>query len=142
VNHVLRTAQVSDVDAVLALDSLVAGGESSREQRVRDAIGAGGCLVCERDARIAGFVITGVREFFGRDFVELLVVAPDSRRLGVGRALLRAAVHGATTATVFTSTNRSNHAMQALLAGDGWTLSGELGGLDEGDPEVVYFTAR
>jgi hypothetical protein len=57
----------------------------------------------------------------------------------VGSALLRAAVDVATTTTVFTSTNESNGAMRALLARDGWLVSGTLDGLDAGDPEVVYY---
>ena len=57
----------------------------------------------------------------------------------MGSALLRAAVDVATTTTVFTSTNESNAAMRALLARDGWLVSGTLDGLDLGDPEVVYY---
>jgi GNAT superfamily N-acetyltransferase len=138
----LRPARAGDVDAVLAIDSSAASGDDARKRRVRDAIAASECMVCEHDARIVGFAITRVRHFFDRDFVELLLVTPDARRRGVGGALLRAAVDGATTTTVFTSTNRSNDAMQALLARDGWVLSGELEGLDEGDPELVYFMVR
>jgi len=32
--------------------------------------------------------------------------------------------------------------MRALLDREGWSLSGELRGLDEGDPEIVYFIDR
>jgi hypothetical protein len=32
--------------------------------------------------------------------------------------------------------------MQALLESEGWSLSGKLDGLDEGDPEVVYYLRR
>jgi len=39
---------------------------------------------------------------------------------------------------MFTSTNRSNLAMQSLLRREGWLFSGELDGLDEGDPELVF----
>ncbi len=40
---------------------------------------------------------------------------------------------------LFTSTNLSNLPMQALLAKLGYTLSGVIHNLDEGDPELVYF---
>lgn len=32
--------------------------------------------------------------------------------------------------------------MQALLRSEGWSPSGELVGLDEGDPELVYHQSR
>jgi ribosomal protein S18 acetylase RimI-like enzyme len=72
----------------------------------------------------------------------LIVVHDASRRRGVGRALLRASVDRAGTARVFSSTNASNVAMQSLFAAEGWTLSGRLDGLDEGDPEIFYFFDR
>lgn len=80
--------------------------------------------------------------FFGRDFVDLLMVDPARRRAGIGRALLRAAVVTAGTEQVFTSTNTSNQPMRSLLRDGGWSFSGELGGLDEGDPELVFYTFR
>lgn len=87
-------------------------------------------------------VITDVRAFFGRDFVKLLIVAPTHRRTGIGRALLEASVSRAGSETIFSSTNESNNAMRALFEHDGWTLSGVLDGIDEGDPEMVFFRAR
>jgi hypothetical protein len=32
--------------------------------------------------------------------------------------------------------------MQSLLAAEHWTVSGELDGLDEGDPEIVFYKNR
>jgi hypothetical protein len=52
---------------------------------------------------------------------------------------MRTAAATSTTADVFTSTNESNLPMQALLNSEGWVLSGKLVGLDDGDPELVYF---
>jgi hypothetical protein len=40
---------------------------------------------------------------------------------------------------VVTSTNESNTPMRELLRSEGWHLSGVLTGLDEGDPEQVFF---
>jgi hypothetical protein len=53
--------------------------------------------------------------------------------------LLEAAVSRAGTEVIFSSTNESNIAMRALFDHDGWTLSGVLSGIDEGDPEFVYW---
>ncbi len=79
------------------------------------------------------------RHFFDRDFIDFLMVVPASRRRGVGSDLMREAVRRSGTARVFTSTNRSNVAMQGLLRSLGWQVSGELDGLDPGDPEFVYY---
>jgi hypothetical protein len=40
---------------------------------------------------------------------------------------------------VFSSTNESNAVMRSLFTAEGWTHSGRLDGLDQNDPEVVYF---
>jgi hypothetical protein len=53
--------------------------------------------------------------------------------------LLGAATAAATTETIFASTNESNTAMRALFERGGWTLSGVLAGIDEGDPEMVFY---
>ena len=127
---------------MLAVDASVSASDPEGEEVLREAIRAGECLVCERHDRIVGVLVLKARRFYGRDFIEWLFVSPDARRQGVGRALMRAAIESATTPRVFTSTNRSNVAMQALLASEEWLPSGELDGLDEGDPELVYFRSR
>jgi GNAT superfamily N-acetyltransferase len=71
--------------------------------------------------------------------VKLLVVSAAHRRSGIGSALLNAATATSSTETIFASTNESNVAMHALFEREGWTLSGVLTGLDEGDPELVYY---
>jgi ribosomal protein S18 acetylase RimI-like enzyme len=139
---VTRLASVSDEAAVLALDEAGSAGGDERRALVRAAIDAGECTVCEHEGRVLGFVVSKPGHFFGRDFVELLIVAPTARRQGVGRRLLRAALASARTRRVFTSTNRSNDAMRALLRTEGWSSSGELDGLDPGDPELVFYRDR
>jgi len=137
----VRTARASDCAAVIELDPQ--GDE--RAVLLRRAIEENRCLVVEAHAApraLDGFVIIAPRQFFGRDFVELLRVHDDARRLGHGRALLRAAVMAAQTERVFSSTNESNAPMRALFAAEGWTFSGRLDGLDEGDPELVFFVDR
>ena len=49
-----------------------------------------------------------------------------------------AALGHASTSRVFTSTNQSNAPMRELRS-EGWTASGVLSGLDDGDPEHVFF---
>jgi len=139
---VTRRATANDEAAVLAVDASVSASDPEGEEVLREAIRAGECLVCERHDRIVGVLVLKARRFYGRDFIEWLFVSPDARRQGVGRALMRAAIESAKTPRVFTSTNRANVAMQALLASEEWLPSGELDGLDEGDPELVYFRSR
>ena len=89
------------------------------------------------DSRPAGYAIVS-RRFFSRPFIELLAVAPDFRRAGVGGALLKACAAAFEAETLFTSTNRSNEPMQALLAKTGFEPSGIIENLDPDDPELVY----
>ncbi len=138
VSVALRDADERDLRE---LDRLARAGGDEQLALVREAVAGGCCLVAE-DGRILGFATTAPRHLFGRDFVELLIVDEGHRRRGVGRTLLRAVVDRAGTPRVFSSTNESNTAMRSLFAADGWTLSGRLDGLDDGDPEIVYFIDR
>lgn len=138
----IRTATKEDLDRIAAIDHIAASGDSGRLSVLDRAVYSGRCLVYADQSGIAGFVVANPNHFFGRDFVELLVVAPSVRRSGVGRTLLRAAVNASCTHQVFTSTNESNDAMRSLLSSEGWVFSGQLNGLDEGDPELVFFTLR
>jgi hypothetical protein len=47
-----------------------------------------------------------------------------------------------TTPKVFTSTNQSNTPMQGLLGKCGFSPSGVIENLDEGDPELLFMRAR
>jgi len=138
----VRPATSNDLSELLALDLHAAAGDAGRVDLLTQAVDEGACVVSVGQDRIQGFAVTKRRHFFGHDFVELLVVHPDARRSGVGRSLLQWVVDGPGTDTVFTSTNQSNSPMHALLVDEGWQVSGELHGLDEGDPEAVFFTHR
>jgi ribosomal protein S18 acetylase RimI-like enzyme len=131
----VREARLHDVPAIVQIDPLGGLGVAEIESLIRTAA----CLVAAQEGAITGFVARRRRHFFGRDFVELLFVAPAHRRKGVGRSLMERALAGAETSRVFVSTNESNEAMRALLTSAGWVRSGVLVGLDEGDPEHVFF---
>ena len=105
-------------------------------------MGLGECLVHIDGGSVGGFAVVRAAYFFGRDFVELVMVDPARRRAGIGRGLLQAALVTAATEQVFTSTNSSNQPMRSLLRAEGWSFSGELDGLDEGDPELVFYKFR
>jgi GNAT superfamily N-acetyltransferase len=143
-NISVRPARVADLPTLSAVDERVTAG-SDRLAMLRTLIEyeRGSCLLAETDsAQVCGYVAVSRRGFFGRDFVELLQVGKPWRRRGIGLQLLKAAVHRADTPTVFTSTNESNEPMRRLLETHDWSFSGVLDGLDEGDPEVVYYRRR
>jgi GNAT superfamily N-acetyltransferase len=108
-----------------------------RRDEIADAVQTGRCLMARRDGAIAGFAVIGV-PFFGNPFIDLLFVVEPHRRTGVGRALIRHLSAAHAGRKLFTSTNRSNTPMQALLASEGFVKSGMVDNLDPGDPELFY----
>lgn len=131
----LREAREDDVSAIAAIDPLGPGRLGEIRALVRGQVG----MVAVECGQVAGFLTLRPGHFFGRDFIDLLFVVPGCQRRGIGRALMHAAVRQARTARVFTSTNESNTPMRQLLRSQGWTPAGVLTGLDEGDPEHVFF---
>jgi ribosomal protein S18 acetylase RimI-like enzyme len=138
IERTVRRATSEDLDAVLELDRAAPVG---REHRVllTARVQSGEVILFERARRVLAYVVLRERGFFGHDFVELLAVAIGDRRRGVGSILLQRTVELSTTQRVFTSTNKSNTQMMGLLEKAGWRFSGLLEGIDEGDPELVYF---
>lgn len=100
---------------------------------------SGEVILFEYEGRVSAYAVIRSDSFFGCDFVELLAVAASERRHGVGSLLLQRAVDLSSTTRIFTSTNRSNTRMIGLLEKEGWHFSGQLEGIDEGDPELVYY---
>ena len=131
----IRTARAEDVSAIVATDPDGLGSPAQIHALVHDQAS----LVAVERGKIAGFLALRPGHFYQRDFIDLLFVATHRRRHGVGRALMRGALQHASTSRVFVSTNESNTPMRELLRGEGWTFSGVLTGLDEGDPEHVFF---
>ena len=138
----IRRAVDGDLDGIVRTDHLAAGGDRERAEFLRRSLMAGQCHVHVAGGAVTGYVIVLPAHFFGRDFIELLNVDRAARRSGTGRALLRHAVATAAASPVFTSTNTSNQPMRALLQSEGWTFSGQLDGLDDGDPELVFYQTR
>ena len=138
----VRRAVATDISGILRVDHLAARGDRERIDFLQRCVDLGESLVYLDREKVGGVVVVKSAHFFGHDFIELLVVDPALRRTGVGRTLLRAALDVAGTERVFTSTNTSNQPMRSLLQAEGWTLSGVLDGLDEGDPEMVFYNSR
>jgi ribosomal protein S18 acetylase RimI-like enzyme len=134
----VRGARSDDVEAIEALDPR-ASVDEERRRFIRQAVAEGSAFVAEHggDAGVVGYVVLE-HTFFGHGFVSMLVVHPDHRRAGVGSTLMRHLERACRSARIFTSTNRSNRPMQALLEGLGYVRSGIVDDLDPGDPELVY----
>ena len=77
--------------------------------------------------------------FFQRPFISLLSVHPEYRHQGIASALVTAMEATCPSEKLFTSTNNSNVAMQALMAKMGYRRCGLIEDLDEGDPELIFF---
>jgi GNAT superfamily N-acetyltransferase len=129
---------VADARLVAAIDQAAQARRDPRDAALaRELLALGKSWIAEADGAAAGYALVS-RGFFRRPFVELLMVAPDWRRRGVGGVLLERCERACDDDRLFTSTNTSNAPMRALLHSLGWTPSGEIDNLDPGDPELVF----
>lgn len=139
-SRVIRLA-IPSAPHALALEGEVRGLSPPRARGLlTNAIAAHECLVeVDTNDEVIGFMIMTAHAFFGRDFIKLLIVSPAHRRRGVGNSLLRASALQARTDKVFSSAKESRLAMHAKFDEGGWLLSGTLTGIDEGEPELVFW---
>jgi RimJ/RimL family protein N-acetyltransferase len=86
----------------------------------------------------AGFLIW-TKDFYSHYFIDLVVVHPQMRRHGVAVAMIRAMEHFAAGNKLFSSTNKSNKAMQNVFERAGYVKSGYITHLDRNDPELIYY---
>jgi GNAT superfamily N-acetyltransferase len=119
---------------VRSLDALVLGS-AERGESLAAALDSGHLWT---GGRVAGFAVFAP-SFFGRWFIELLVVHPEHRRRDVATALVRRCGAECPEGGLLTSTNRSNAPMRRLLEGLGYEGSGYVENLDRGDPELIFF---
>ncbi len=105
---------------------------------IERAIAVNECYVATDGDAMTGYAVFD-RSFYDQPFVSLLVVDAPRRRQGIGAALMRHIESICAGEKLFTSTNASNTAMQCLCEKLGFTRSGWIEHLDDGDPEIVYF---
>ena len=132
----IARASKSDFEHICALDETILGS-GRRRPAIARAFAESRVAVARVDGVVRGYVITDT-SFFDNGFVRLLLVHPEYRRRGLATALMRAAELDCETDKLFTSTNQSNLAMQALCDRLGYQRSGIVENLDEGDPELIY----
>jgi GNAT superfamily N-acetyltransferase len=131
----VRLATEADIEEIRSFDAIAQQGDS-RRAFIRRSIAAKECYAAG-DKQILGYAVLDY-SFFENGFIALLYIHPDSRRQGVGTALVRHLESLCRTEKLFTSTNRSNLPMQSLMAKLGYRLCGEVRELEEGDPEMFY----
>ncbi|HEY2482307.1 MAG TPA: GNAT family N-acetyltransferase [Caulobacteraceae bacterium] len=134
----LRPAFAADTPLIAGIDEACGAPQDvHRAGLVPELLNYGLSWIAEADGVAAGYALVS-RRFFSRRFVELLAVAPAFRRQGLGVALMARCEAAGEGEVLFTSTNQSNVAMQALLAKARYEPSGVIYNLDPGDPELVF----
>ena len=68
------------------LDQLATQADRGRAEYLRRRVRSGECLVHLVGGSVTGFAVLRPAHFFGRDFIDLLVVDAAHRRAGIGRA--------------------------------------------------------
>lgn len=86
----------------------------------------------------AGFLIW-TKDFYSHYFIDLVVVHPKMRRHGVASSLIHVMENYCPGNKLFSSTNRSNKAMQSVFERAGFIKSGFITHLDRNDPELIYY---
>ena len=133
----IRPALESDVESLCSFDEIARQSEERREF-IRRSVASGTCYVAVAGQEVVGYGVLN-HSFYYQGFIDMLYVAVNQRRHGVGTALLEQMEKRCQTPKLFTSTNLSNLPMQSLLSRRGYALSGVIHNLDEGDPEIIYF---
>lgn len=141
---ILRPMSDNDVTAVLALDE-VSHLTPWSEGNFRDALAAGNlCLVGERDSTLVGCAV--LQMVAGEAEVLTLAVAPDARRSGVGRELLRAMIDRADAygaASMWLEVRKSNRAAIGLYRDAGFAeIGARKGYYQDGDAREDAVTMR
>jgi N-acetylglutamate synthase-like GNAT family acetyltransferase len=133
----IRPARLSDLEALVRLDT-VAAHDARRTTQIERWIEGRFCHVIETDGDIAAYGVLHYR-FFECGFIEMLMVGENFRRRRLGLTLIGHFQSICERPKLFSSTNRSNEAMQSLLKKAGFRESGHIDNLDADDPEQVFF---
>lgn len=132
----IARSDAADLARVCAVDPL-ARRDDERRALLAEWTAGGAVHIGTVGDDIVGFAVL-TRHFFHQPFIDLVVVAEGQRRRGHGLALVRHCVDLAPGGKIWTSTNQSNSAMQALLGRAGFLPSGRVDNLDPGDPELIF----
>jgi ribosomal protein S18 acetylase RimI-like enzyme len=133
----IRAAGSDDVPDLVAADPY-AQINAGRRAQIGEWVEAGYCFIAVRDGSIVGYCVL-TRDWFDQFFIKLVGVVESDRRTGVGTAMIEHLIGLIPPGEkLWTSTNESNAPMRALLPRLGFTESGRVDNLDEGDPELIF----
>lgn len=130
-------ATIADLSILSKIDSMIIGNEH-RKSKIEQYILNEQCVLSSLNGEPVGFACYDT-SFFEYCFIQLVIVNPDFRRLGLASVLIRYIEEHCPTPKLFTSTNESNTIMQQVCLSMGFVKSGIIENLDDGDPEWVYF---
>lgn len=122
--------------ALIELDSYVQQNVS-RIEEIKAWLNRQAAYLLEVDAQIVGYGVIH-HHFFGQPFIELVMIDKKYRQKGYGKCLISYFQENTQGNKLFTSTNKSNHAMRNMLIKLGFIESGCIENLDENDPEIIY----
>ncbi|PEQ32408.1 GNAT family N-acetyltransferase [Bacillus cereus] len=131
---------MDDLDSIVHLDIDVLGDDSRRDY-IKHTIDEGRYIIVKEDNSISGF-LTYDTNFFGCTFLSLIIVSPAKRRQGYASSLISYMLTHSPTQKIFSSTNESNESMQTVFNANGFVRSGMIENLDEGDPEIIFYTKK
>ena len=132
----IRQGHLRDLEALVAFDH-VASSSHERRSQIEAGLRDSEISVAIVDETPKGYALLNYR-FYGHPFIELLYISPESRRIGLGSALVEHLQKHMSGSKLFTSTNQSNEPMRKLLHRLGFEESGIIRNLDPGDPELVF----
>lgn len=133
---IFRIATSMDADAIIVLDH-IAKTDKKRVEFIYNQIESSSCYIALKEEKLVAYAVLNYK-FYDNGWIELLYVHPKYRRQGIGSALVSYLFKVCSTEKLFTSTNQSNLPMQQLVATLGFSRSGIIENLDEGDPELIY----
>jgi GNAT superfamily N-acetyltransferase len=136
----IRSISAADLHALAVVDPRLTS-DARHQAHIADLLGSGMSWAAFAGEEARGFAVV-TRHFFGFPFVDLLEVAEDRRRDGIGTALIDRCETAHSADRIFTSTNESNTPMRRLLAKAEWEVTGLIENLDPGDPELVFVKLR
>jgi ribosomal protein S18 acetylase RimI-like enzyme len=134
----MKIKKATRQESAAILDIMTIGSTADHTDLIKYSVKAGICWVASITDKPVGFIILGKASFFDQYMIELLIVHPGYRRQGVASALIRKMEQICPTNKLFTSTNESNIAAQQTYEANGFSRSGYIENLDEGDPEIIY----
>jgi GNAT superfamily N-acetyltransferase len=130
---IIREAGRDDFEGLLAV---MRSAPWDKTQYLERTLERRNVVVAELDGHILAYVVWNL-EFFSLPFIWLVTVLPEYRRKGLASKLIAWVEERCANQRLYSSTNRSNVAMQRLLEGRGYRRCGEVD-VDPGDAEVFY----